>query len=325
MSWVSVEKFKTVCEAIKNYVIGQADDAYNKAVEKMGDYVKKSGDTMTGVLNMGYHNITQLPEPANDTSATNKKYVDDAIESATGSIPDTYVKKSGDTMTGALNVIEPTEDSNATTKKYVDDAISGSEDKYVLKTGDTMSGNLSIETKSSTPYATPAYFTASAGTTPSSTGITKYFARFANYGISLLKAYKYSDGNYEYSLEATLDYRINHNYVFLNINGGIQKDGKSQANVRKGICVQQVDFNYVTGTSYSLSIGVDKDTTRLAVGNMVNPNVGTLIYKRLAVGTPTADEDATTKKYVDDANALKVNTTDEMSTTELNTILALFA
>ena len=32
MSWVSVSKFKTVCEAIKNHAIEQGDDAYNKAV-----------------------------------------------------------------------------------------------------------------------------------------------------------------------------------------------------------------------------------------------------------------------------------------------------
>ena len=214
MSWVSTDKFKTVCESIKNYVIGQADDAYNKAVNKMaGEYLpltggtisgdlsvtesihtnqlrifdaeifnlfsvnsselsaefttnteefrfmgelsnplpvyigepskdehaatkkyvddaiasvdhstflKKTGDTMSGTLDMGENSITNVANPANDGDASNKKYVDDAISAATGQLPDTYVKKSGDTMTGALNVLAPTEDNNATNKKYVD-------------------------------------------------------------------------------------------------------------------------------------------------------------------------------------------------------------
>ena len=162
MSWVSTDKFKTVCESIKNYVIEQANDAYTKAVNKMtGEYVplaggtmtgalnvleptensnattkkyvddaiasvdhstflKKTGDTMSGTLDMGENSITNVAEPANDGDASNKKYVDDAISAATGQLPDTYVKKSGDTMTGALNVLAPTEDNNVTNKKYVD-------------------------------------------------------------------------------------------------------------------------------------------------------------------------------------------------------------
>ena len=51
MSWVSVTKLKTVCEAIKNYVISQCDDVYNKIETAVGNsYVKKTGDTMTGNL-----------------------------------------------------------------------------------------------------------------------------------------------------------------------------------------------------------------------------------------------------------------------------------
>ena len=99
MSWVSLEKFKTTCEAIKNYVVTQADDVYNKAVTKMGtDYVAKSGDTMSGALNMGNNRVTNVTEPVNEADATNKNYVDKAIEDATGKLPNTYVKKVGDTI-----------------------------------------------------------------------------------------------------------------------------------------------------------------------------------------------------------------------------------
>ena len=282
MSWVSTEKFKTVCEAIKNYAVGQADDAYNKAVKKMGDYVAKSGDTMSGTLDMGENSITNVAEPVNDGDASNKKYVDDAIAASGG-------------------------------------------DKYVAKTGDIMSGNLSIETKSSSAISTAAIFTASAEATPSGTGATKFLTNLASYGIDFLKAQTESAGKYEYGLKFSLDYRLSNNYVFAYIDGSIKKDGTKQDGTRTGIFVKQIDFNYITGTTSSLSIGVDKDTTRLAVGNMVNPDVGTLVYKRLAVGIPTADEDATTKKYVDSALTNKVDTTAEMTTEELNTILALFA
>lgn len=111
MSWVSTGKFKTVCEAIKNYVVEQANDAYDKAVAKIsGEFVPLAGGTMTGALN--------VIEPTEDSNATTKKYVDDSIKSAD---LQQYVKKAGDTMTGALNVMAPTEDGNATTKKYVDE------------------------------------------------------------------------------------------------------------------------------------------------------------------------------------------------------------
>ena len=69
MSWVSTAKLKTVCEAIKNYVIEQCDDVYTR-IETLvtGDYVKKSGDTMTGALN--------VVAPTEDANATTKSYVD---------------------------------------------------------------------------------------------------------------------------------------------------------------------------------------------------------------------------------------------------------
>ena len=38
-------------------------------------------------------------------------------------LDNSYIKKSGDTVTGPLNVAEPTEDANAATKKYVDESV----------------------------------------------------------------------------------------------------------------------------------------------------------------------------------------------------------
>lgn len=74
-----------------------------------------------------------------------------------------YVKKAGDTMTGALNmqnhkvtnVAAPTETADAANKGYVDTAISGLTNgttalPYVKKAGDTMTGNLSMGSRSIT-------------------------------------------------------------------------------------------------------------------------------------------------------------------------------
>lgn len=45
-----------------------------------------------------------IGEPLSDSNAATKKYVDDAVEGATGQLSNTYVKKSGDTMTGQLTI-----------------------------------------------------------------------------------------------------------------------------------------------------------------------------------------------------------------------------
>lgn len=131
-----------------------ADNALEAKITNLTDgttelpYVKKSGDTMTGPLN--------LPAPTENANAANKKYVDDADtvlnaaiqaetknretaitgvlqqikELETGLEGDLsgYLPLTGGTMTGALNVQTPTEDSNAATKKYVDDAVQNAKD-----------------------------------------------------------------------------------------------------------------------------------------------------------------------------------------------------
>ena len=72
--------------------------------------VAKSGDTMTGALNL------PVAAPVNPTEATHKKYVDDADALA--------VKKAGDTMTGFLTLsAAPTSNLHAATKGYVDTGL----------------------------------------------------------------------------------------------------------------------------------------------------------------------------------------------------------
>ena len=86
-------------------------------------YVKKAGDTMTGALNMKNNKVTNVAAPTENGDAVNKSYVDTAVSGLTdGTTTLPYVKKAGDTMTGALNLPAPTADANATNKKYVDGA-----------------------------------------------------------------------------------------------------------------------------------------------------------------------------------------------------------
>lgn len=106
-----------------------ADNALEAKIANLTDgttelpYVKKSGDTMTGPLYMSRNFIKDVEYPKELRDAATKEYVDTNIKGlSNGTIPLPYVKKAGDTMTGALNLPAPTADANAANKKYVDDA-----------------------------------------------------------------------------------------------------------------------------------------------------------------------------------------------------------
>ena len=107
----------------------EADNAIKQEIANLTNgttampYVKKSGDTMTGALNMQNNKVTNVAAPTETADAANKGYVDTAVSGLTnGTTALPYVKKAGDTMTGALNLPAPTADANAANKKYVDAA-----------------------------------------------------------------------------------------------------------------------------------------------------------------------------------------------------------
>ena len=159
----------------------EADNAIKQEIANLTNgttampYVKKSGDTMTGALNMQNHKVTNVAAPTETADAANKGYVDTAISGLTdGTTAMPYVKKAGDTMTGALNLPAPTADANATNKKYVDgadavldaaikkevqdrttaiagiqteiDGVTGDLSGYLPLTGGTMTGALNVQT-----------------------------------------------------------------------------------------------------------------------------------------------------------------------------------
>ena len=159
----------------------EADNAIKQEIANLTNgttampYVKKSGDTMSGVLNMQNHKVTNVAAPTETADAANKGYVDTAVSGLTnGTTAMPYVKKAGDTMTGALNLPAPTENANAANKKYVDDAdavldaaikkevqdrttaiagiqteidgVTGDLSGYLPLTGGTMTGALNVQT-----------------------------------------------------------------------------------------------------------------------------------------------------------------------------------
>lgn len=81
-----------------------------------------------------------------ESDITNINNALENIEAGETELP--YVKKAGDTMSGALNmgsnkvsaVATPTDDADAATKKYVDDKVSGAAYKLPIASGSTLGG-----------------------------------------------------------------------------------------------------------------------------------------------------------------------------------------
>ena len=89
----------------------EADNAIKQEIANLTNgttampYVKKSGDTMTGALDMQNHKVTNVAAPSETADAANKGYVDTAISGLTNGTTDLpYVKKAGDAMTGGLGM-----------------------------------------------------------------------------------------------------------------------------------------------------------------------------------------------------------------------------
>ena len=150
-----VEARQTADDEIRASVTKEASTRQTKDTElqnqiddlkaKQSDYVNKSGDTMTGDLNMNTHKITGVATPTGNTDAANKEYVDNAISGD-------YLPTSGGTMSGNIdmngntiqNVKDPVNAQDAANKEYVDAIGEGVGKNFLPTSGGEMSGNIDM-------------------------------------------------------------------------------------------------------------------------------------------------------------------------------------
>ena len=113
----------------KNYVDGEITKIDTT------QFVKKVGDTMTGVLNMGGNQIIRLKEPVSSSDASTKGYTDRKIDNIQKIDTTLFIKKDGlvpmaadlDMGTHKIkNVKLPTIDTDVATKGYLDNTLAES-------------------------------------------------------------------------------------------------------------------------------------------------------------------------------------------------------
>lgn len=145
--------------ANKQYV----DTAFTALESELGTtiagYLPLKGGTMTGILSLGNYKITEVGAPQADTDATNKQYVDNAVDSAP------YLNTSGvRPMAGNLNMATnkvtnlgtPTDASDAVTKSYVDNINTTISTSYLPLSGGNMTGAISMGGSKITATYTPS-------------------------------------------------------------------------------------------------------------------------------------------------------------------------
>ena len=202
-----------------------------------------------------------------------------------------YVKKAGDSMTGALNmqnnkvtnVAAPTETADAVNKGYVDTAISGLTDgstamPYVKKAGDTMTGTLNMNNQTIiNAYGFQLY-----GDNPKAFTNSNGEAAIS----SVAEPNKYNVLNVATPVKdphaATKKYVDDADAV---LNAAIQAETKNRETAITGV-LQQIG---------ELETGIEGDLAGYL------PLTGGTMTGALNVQTPTENANAATKKYVDDA------------------------
>ena len=78
---MSVNKFGSSGNKSKSAVTKKdLDSKFINLTNNLQSKVNKSGDTLSGILDMRNHKITNLADPDSDNDACNKKYVNSKLE-----------------------------------------------------------------------------------------------------------------------------------------------------------------------------------------------------------------------------------------------------
>lgn len=248
------------------------------------NYVKKTGDTMSGDLNMGVHRITNMDDPINLLDGTNKQYTDTKAEAEAAAVQanlDTHSSDATVHLTANQNAILDTLDTFAPLLDGTDIAALYDWDEFnaglsindvtsakVDKAGDTMSGNLIMGLNQVKDVSNP--------TDPQDV-VTK------NYG----------DTNYLSSTSSTLSGNLDANsFNIVNL--------ADPTNPFDAMNLQYADANYVALTGSVMSGNLDMNTTHAVIGladpvnvrdavnlQFLNAQLGSLTANNIGF-TPTA-------------------------------------
>ena len=284
------------------------------------NYLSLSGGTMSGSINMNSNKITNLPEPSVDNDAATKYYVDNHIAGggdfmANGSIPAT-----GDFNMNNHKIIglaTPTETTDAATKQYVDSTVSSAGGGDFMANGSIpATGDFNMGSHKITALAEPTTTTDAA---------TKQYVDNAVSGAgggdfkadgSIPATGNFDMANHKITNVATPTETTdvaNKSYVdnadFLPLTGGTLtgdlKVAADSASVtvegNSGVLVvkdnNQSSNNYIKLSASALSNEIACGAKLNFIANIVDFNS----RRVTGIRTPTSNNDAANKAYVDNA------------------------
>ena len=283
----SMDEAITAVQQTITAIEGSLNNIKTTIEEIRATFVKKSGDTMSGPLNMGNNRILSLAEPIEDTDAATKLYVDTHSGGGGegGLTPEQadkrYLQLTGGTLTGDLNapalnstmdtrnarfrgngVTLTNSDSNVSYTNYAGNITSNGLDGFNIYSQDKNNNSINIVGEASTGIITT---TTNIGGTPSNPIVR---------GVS--------------TPEQNIDV-ANKKYV------------DDQISSKGGISQAQGDARYLRLDGGKMTGDINMS------GNRTVTNLN----------APANATDAATKQYVDNANSLKVSKTGDTMTGQL--------